>query len=233
MLLETMLEDLERERGQEGAPACLSDSILEELVAETPPSPEAEVAQKHLADCLRCVHAYASLRRLFDLATPEDLGEVAPVQARAPGLFARAVGFCESMLRRPVASGWAVSGALAAVLLTWIITSEVQWRIQKVGLPGGIPSEMIGLAHRADATSATIRGVIDTVRDATAHGVEAHVLTIRDSGGATYVLFAWGPAMVRQGQIIEIRATFVPANEPGAAPTYKGIAQELVETQSR
>ena len=87
---------------------------------------------------------------------------------------------------------------------------------------------MLSLAHRSDARTATVAGTVSAIRDATSHGVEAYVVTLRDPGGATYVLFAWGPPAVRQGQSVEVRATFAQVSESGPPLTYKGIAQEFL-----
>jgi hypothetical protein len=97
--------------------------------------------------------------------------------------------------------------------------------------PGGSPSEIIAFAHRDDAVSRTITGTVDAIRDATSHGVDAHVLTLRDSAGTSYVLVTSGLPAVQQGQSVEIRATFSRAGEPGLPLTYKGIAQDIMPTR--
>lgn len=229
-LLDTVLEDLDRKRQQGPLPGCLSETVLEALITERLAAPVIETAHAHLRECLGCMHAYASLRRLLELAVPEGLVDEVAVPAPVRTVQERIVHFWRNTIGRPIPAGWALGAATAAVLLTWMTLTVSQVGVLRPHPSGGTPgpSEMIGLAHRGDARTATVTGTVTAIRDATSHEVEAHVVTLRDPGGATYVLFAWGPPAVRQGQSVGVRATFAQVSESESPLTYKGIAQEFL-----
>src|SRR6266545_5495780 len=198
-LLDTVLEDLDRKRRQGRLSGCLSDILLEALITGRLALPEVETAHAHLRECLGCMHAYASLRWLLELVVPDGFVDEVAVPAPVRTVRERIVHFWRNTIGRPIPAGWALGAATAAVLLTWMTLTVYQVSVLRPYPSDGTPrpSEMIGLAHRGDARTATVTGTVNAIRDATSHGVEAYVVTLRDPGGATYVLFAWGSPSVR------------------------------------
>src|SRR5262245_542365 len=187
-LLDLVREDFDRRREEDraqretiilgggGLPPCLPETVLEALISDTLPPSEVDAAQTHLAECLRCVHAYANIRCLLELASPVSITEEVPSRTRDRRAWGRAIELCQNVLVRPIPAGWAVGGAMAVLALTWMIASYPASVGLRVSPGSRVPSGMIGLAHRPDATTATITGVVEAIRDATSHGVEAHIV---------------------------------------------------------
>src|SRR5262249_29245939 len=150
------------------------------------PTSEVEAAQTHLAECLQCVHAYARLRRLLELAAPDIIKCETPARARGRRAWRRVLGVCQRLFRQPIPAGWAVSGAVAMLVLTWMISSHPR-QDEALRFPPGRTVPSLGVigrdAERSHATSVTVAGVVDTIRDTTSHGVTAHILTLTDSAG--------------------------------------------------
>ena len=91
--------------------------------------------------------------------------------------------------------------------------------------PGPAGPDRLRPAHRQNTR--TISGIVSSVRDATSNGVEAHVLSLKEASGATYLLFTWGRPTVRPGDAVEIDALFAAA-APGADPAvYQGVVTEV------
>ena len=221
--------------GAATSPGCLGVALLGDLVAGRPGPVERERAEAHLADCLSCLHRLVQLRGdLRAAATPPPasrrlrgtldrlLGE--PV---TPPMGERAVAAVRRLFRVRVPA-WGVAGLAAAlVLATWVATQHgsrapggVDWPIPDTTRPDALTP-----AHRR--ASATISGVVKSVRDATSNGVNAHVLNLTDSAGTTYMLFTWGPPTVRAGDAVEIQALFTGMTREGGAPVYQGVVTEV------
>ena len=73
-------------------------------------------------------------------------------------------------------------------------------------------------------TARTVSGVVGAIRDANANGVEAHVVSVTDSAGTTYLLFVWGPPTVRAGELVEIDAVVASATDATGRSVYQGVA---------
>src|SRR4029434_2654359 len=61
--------------------------------------------------------------------------------------------------------------------------------------------------------SRTVSGGVRSPRDATTNGIEAHVVSLKDSSGATYVLFAWGQPTVHLGESVEADGIFTSTTQ--------------------
>ena len=73
----------------------------------------------------------------------------------------------------------------------------------------------------------TVSGVVSSIRDATSSGVEAHVVSLKDTSGATYVLFAWGRPTIGPGDAVEIEAIFTATTQTAGRPVYQGMATQF------
>ena len=188
----------------------------------------------HLDECLICLDRFVELRdALHGVATPAPVSprlatRLEQLLGRTPAvpLPVRLVARVRRALdvRIPV---WAVTGiAAAVVLLTWGTAHyasrpiETEWPV-----PSPTEPDRLRPAHRQ--STRTVWGVVSSIRDATSNGVEAHVLSLKDASGATYLLFTWGRPTVRPGDAVEIEALFAAA-APGADPAvYQGVVTEV------
>jgi len=168
----------------------------------------------HLDECLICLNRFVELR---------DLRHGVAEPARP----ARLVASVRRALRVRIPA-WAVAGMAAGlVLFTWVATQHLQWPVAGVEWPAPGPAgpDRLRPAHRQNTR--TISGIVSSVRDATSNGVEAHVLSLKEASGATYLLFTWGRPTVRPGDAVEIDALFAAA-APGADPAvYQGVVTEV------
>jgi hypothetical protein len=217
------------------SPSCLGDHMLGDLVAGRLLPVPRERVEAHLAECLSCLHRLVQLRddlRAIAIPPPASprlrrtldrlLGEPSTAPARERVAAALRGAF---RLRVPA---WGVAGlAVALVLATWVTTQYVSRAPGRVDwpLPEGTRPDALTPTHRR--ASGTISGVVKSVRDATSNGVNAHVLSLTDSAGTTYMLFTWGPPTVRAGDAVEIQALFTGMTREGGAPVYQGVVTEL------
>jgi hypothetical protein len=185
-------------------------------------------ARAHLDHCLVCLNRSVELRDdLHAVTSPE------PASPRLARRLAQLLGEEREAVRSAgVLAGlrrafdlrvpaWAVAGGAAAlVLLTWVATQHVDL-VRGVSTPPGRLTPL----HRQGVTH--VAGVVSSVRDATANGVAAHVLSIRDASGATYVLFTWGPPTVGPGDAVEIEALFTSVAREAGPTVYQGVVTEL------
>ena len=189
----------------------------------------------HLDECLICLDRFVELRDVrHGVAEP---AQVSPRLARRLELLlgrapaetrpARLVASVRRALRVRIPA-WAVAGMAAGlVLFTWVATQHLQWPVAGVEWPAPGPAgpDRLRPAHRQNTR--TISGIVSSVRDATSNGVEAHVLSLKEASGATYLLFTWGRPTVRPGDAVEIDALFAAA-APGADPAvYQGVVTEV------
>jgi hypothetical protein len=221
-LTDRLVEDLER-RADGPSAGCLVPAILERrLAGGLDPAAQANV-DAHLNECLACLNAYVELRdQLQGMADPAPVSPVlrtvldeligdAPPRPKRPRAAER--------LRRLVTARfpvWAVAGVAAAVLLAWGID---HYRTLQPA-----PAH---LAPAHSQTTRTVSGVVNSVRDATSNGVDAYVVSLTDTSGATYVLFAWGRPSVHTGEPVEIDAVFAKSSESADRPVYQGVATAL------
>jgi hypothetical protein len=222
--------DLDREAGSP-ASGCLEISILGQRVADGLAPTERQRVDAHLDECLACLNAITELR--------DSLHGVAVAGPVSPGLRQTLDGligqepperFWEWVvggLRRgfgfrvPV---WAVAGAAAAVLLGWVAVHELE-RGSRQAEQSAKNGDRLAPAHFQ--TARTISGVVSSVRDTTSNGVEAYIVSLRDTRGATYVLFAWGPPTVHSGERVEIDGVFTSASQDTGDAVYQGVATAL------
>ena len=212
----------------------LTHSLLDRLERDADGHPFS-AAESHLDACLVCLDRFLALGDARNgLAAPapasraltrrlEQLLGRAPtatVSARIAERIRLALG-----LRLPA---WAVAGMAAGlVAFTWVATQYIERPVagldQRVIDPTG--PDRLRPANRQ--TTRTVSGVVSSIRDATSSGVEAHVLSLKDASGATYLLFTWGRPTVRPGDAVEIEALFAAA-APGADPRiYQGVVTEV------
>ena len=231
-LTERLVEDLDRQAAPPSG--CLEPSLLGQFVTGSlDPQTRARV-DAHLEGCLACLDRFVELRDYVmsvDVAEPvsprlrrqlERLIDAEPVG----GLRARSV----ERLRRVFVfrvPAWAVAGMAAAIVaVTWLAASQFQRPGAIVEWPFPAPnSERLTPTHRQ--VPRTVSGVVSSIRDATSDGVEAHVVSLKDASGATYVLFAWGRPTVRPGDSVEIDGIFTSATQSAGTPAYQGVATQL------
>jgi hypothetical protein len=193
-----------------------------------------ERMETHLDECLTCVNRYTELRDdLQAIAAPEPVspalrqklerliggGRRERFSTRLLGSLRRAC-----VLRVPA---WSVIGVAAGIML---ITWTVAYNRQRPGAPAewpvdfSSPSQLIPM-HRQ--VPRKVSGVVSSIRDATSNGVEAHIVSVKDTSGATYVLFAWGRPTVGPGDSVEIDGIFTRATQSAGTPVYQGVATQL------
>ena len=213
-----LVEDLER-RAETPASDCVTALDLEHrLAGRLDPSAQARV-DGHLEPCLTCLNAFVELRdHLQGLADPAPASPVlrrvldgligeGPRGPREPGTGSR--------LRRLVTArfpAWAVAGVAASLVVVWGVG-----HYRSVEAPAR-------LAPVHTQTARTVSGVVGAIRDANANGVEAHVVSVTDSAGTTYLLFVWGPPTVRPGELVEIDAVVASAPDATGRSVYQGVA---------
>ncbi len=208
----------------------LTDRLLDDLEREGPAHPFT-ASDAHLGECLLCLNRFVELRDVVHgMATPQ------PVSRRLTRAFDRLQGrpstetLVESLRRVLVfrVPAWAVAGMAAAlVVLTWVTTQYVERPDVGVQWPLPDPTRPDPLKPAHGQGARIVTGVVSSIRDATTNGVDAHVLSLKDASGATYVLFTWGPPSVKPGDKVEIEALFTGGAQGGGAPVYQGIVTEV------
>jgi len=212
----------------------LTDRLLQDLEREASHHPF-PASEAHRSECLACLDRFVELRDdVHALAAPapvsprlarkldELLGRTSPepFRARLTQSARRALVF-----RVPA---WAVAGMAAAlVALTWVTTQHMYRPTAGVQWPLPDPTRPDPLNPAHGQGSRTVVGVVSSVRDATSNGVDAHVLSLKDASGATYVLFTWGRPTVRPGDAVEIEALFTSVAQGAGPPVYQGVVTEL------
>jgi S1-C subfamily serine protease len=71
-LLEHLREELRRDRQTGVREGCLSETALQAIADGSLGVLETSAARQHMAGCLECLHAYAELRALWEMATSSD-----------------------------------------------------------------------------------------------------------------------------------------------------------------
>lgn len=222
-LTQRLVEDLDR---QDYSSSCLRIALLEQFATGSLDPRTRERVDGHLNDCLPCLNKFTELRDdLHCIAAP---GPTSPMLAKhlnkliggKPGWLQRAFVF-------RVPAGWAAAGMAAAILITWTITYTSQRSNTTVEWPFFDPTSSERLKPAHSQAPRTVSGVVSSIRDATSNGVEAHVVTLKDTSGATYVLFAWGRPTVRPGDSVEIDGIFTGATQTAGLPVYQGIVTQL------
>lgn len=220
---------------QAGLPSggCLGLGPLERFASGNLDRLERERVEAHLDDCLACLGRFVELRdQLHGIASP---GSVSPILARrldtllgkesGQTLRARVVERLRRAFVVPVPA-WAVAGMAILMLITWVATYRLQRSGSTVDWPVDFksPGELRPMHQQAPRT---VSGVVSSIRDATSNGVEAHIISLRDTSGATYLLFAWGRPTVGPGDSVEIDGTFTSATQSAGLPVYQGVATKL------
>jgi hypothetical protein len=212
----------------------LTDRLLNRLERDADGHP-LNASESHLDECLGCLDRFVALRDLHHgLAAP------LPASRRLAGWLEQRLGRAPAetlparladRVRRAMhfrVPAWAVAGMAASLIVfTWMGSHYLE-------RPGAGGESPLGTVSRPDRlqpayrqTPRTISGVVSSIRDATANGVEAHVLDLKDATGTTYLLFTWGRPTVRPGDAVEIDALFA-ASLPGAdARVYQGVVTEV------
>lgn len=226
-LTQRLAADLDRRASSD----CLGLAILEDFATGRLDARTRERVDAHLDDCLTCLDRFVEfLDYLQGVDAPEPVAsrlrrQIERLIGTEPveGLRARSV----ERLRRAFVfrvPAWAVAGMAAAIVaVTWMAAFQFQRPGATAEWPFPAPSsERLTPAHRQ--VTRTISGVVSSIRDATANGVEAHVVSLKDAAGATYVLFSWGPPTVRPGDSVEIDGIFTSATQSAGLPVYQGVA---------
>jgi hypothetical protein len=193
-----------------------------------------ERVERHLDECLTCVNRYVELRDdLQGIAAPEPVFPALRQKLdrliggeRRERFPTRLVGNLRRacVLRVPA---WAVVGVAAGIMLiTWPVASHLQHRGIPVEWPVDFssPGQLVPMRQQEPRK---VLGVVSSIRDATSNGVEAHIVSLRDASGATYVLFAWGRPTVDPGDSVEIDGIFTRATQSAGTPVYQGVAIQL------
>jgi predicted anti-sigma-YlaC factor YlaD len=219
-LTDRLLNELDR-RGDAPAAGCLGRVLVGQRLAGRLDGPTQARVDAHLETCLACLDTFVEIRdHLQGLADPQP---VSPTLRRvldelvADAPRPRRQSESRERFRRLVTvrfPAWAVAGVAAAVILTWGIAHYVERA-----------PERLTPAHTQ--TTRTVSGVVSSVRDATSNGVDAHVVSLTDRSGATYVLFAWGRPTVHAGEAVEIEGIFASAKDTGGQPVYQGVATAM------
>lgn len=231
-LTQRLLEDLDREADLPSS-QCLGLALLGEFATGALEPPARGRVEAHLNACLTCLDRFVELRdHLHGIAAP---GRVSPMLARnldtllgrepAKGFWTRLVeGLRRALVFRVPA--WAVAGMAVLMLITWAAAHKFQRSGAAVEWPVDFsrPGQLTPM-HRQ--VPRTVSGVVSSIRDATSNGVEAHVVSLKDTAGATYVLFAWGRPTVRLGDSVEIDGIFTSATQSAGMPVYQGVATQL------
>jgi len=212
----------------------LTNRLLDELDREA--AGHAFMASDaHLDGCLMCLDRFVELRDVVHrMATPQPVSRrlaraLDRLQGRAPADALR-TRLIDSVRRAFVirVPAWAVVGMAAALLvLTWVATQHVYQPAVSVQWPLPDPTRPDPLRPAHAQGARTVTGVVSAVGDATSHGVDAHVLSLTDASGATYLLFTWGRPTVRPGDTVEIEALFTSIPQRAGPPVYQGVVTEL------
>jgi hypothetical protein len=213
---------------------CLGLVLLERFATGDVDPPTRERVEAHLDQCLTCVHRYVELRDdLQAMAAPE------PVSPMLRQTLERLIGAdrrerfptrVAGRLRRAFVfrvPAWAAVGVAAGIM---VITWTVAHNLQRPGTPAPWPVDFSSpgqLAPMNRQVPRTVSGVVSSIRDATSHGVEAHIVSLKDTSGATYVLFAWGRPTVGPGDSVEVDGIFTSATQSAGTPLYQGVATQL------
>ena len=222
-LTERLVDDLDRQAAP--ASGCLEPSLLERFAAGSLDPQTRARMDAHLEGCLTCLNRFVEIRGdLHAIAAPGRVSS--PLRTRLDTLIGEAPG--GGWLRRAFAfrvPAWAAVGAVTVLLLTWVAVARYQRPGGTVEWPFPDTSGSARLTPAHSQTARTVSGVVSSIRDATSNGVEAHVVSLKDTAGATYVLFAWGRPTVKAGESVEIDGIFSGAAQ-GAGPTtvYQGVA---------
>jgi hypothetical protein len=231
-LARRLLENLDRQTDVPSS-SCLDAALLEDLLGGRLDGTARQRAASHLDECLPCLDRFVELRdHLAGIAAP------APVSPRLLKTLDELIGPPpgETAWQRLIESArralefrvplWAATGIAVVVL----VTALAAHRFQQPGAPVEWPVDFsspgqLTPTHRQ--ASRTVAGTVSSVRDATSNGVEAHVVSVKDTAGATYVLFAWGPPLVGPGDPVEVQAIFTAAASGEGKPVYQGVATQL------
>ena len=225
-LTQRLLEGWDR---QAVSSSCVGLSLLGQFASGRLDPHTRERVDTHLNDCLACLNRFVELRDdLHGVAAP---GHVSPLLTRTlNGLIRQESNWVRRALIFRVPASWAAVGMAAAILITWTITYTFQRPSTTVEWPFPVsdPTSPDRLKPARSQAARTVSGVVSSVRDATSNGVEAHVVSLKDASGATYVLFAWGRPAVRPGDAVEIDGIFTSATQsPAGLPVYQGVATQL------
>ena len=231
-LTQRLLEDLDR-RTHLPSDRCLELGLLEHFARGSLGRVDRERVESHLGNCLACLDRFVELRdHLQGIAAP---GPVAP---RLASTLDTLVGreprerfwthVAEALRRASVfkVPVWAAAGMAALVLITWVGAHKFQRPDATIEWPVDFSSPG-KLTPTNRQMSRTVSGVVSSLRDATTDGIEAHVVSLKDSSGATYVLFAWGQPTVRLGDSVEAEGIFTSATQSAGLPVYEGVATQL------
>ena len=208
----------------------LTDRLLDDLEGEGPAHPFT-ASDAHLGECLLCLNRFVEQRDVaHGMAAPQPVSrQLTRALDRLQGR--PSAGTLIDSLRRVLVfrvPAWAVAGMAAAlVVLTWVVTQHVYQPAVGVQWPLPDPTRPDPLKPAHGQGPRTVTGVVSSIRDATTNGVDAHVLSLKDASGATYVLFTWGTPSVKPGDKVEIEALFTEGAQGGGPAVYQGVVTEV------
>ena len=123
---------------------------------------------------------------------------------------------------RTAAARQAIIAAAIEVLGTEGHRALTNARLQEVS---GLSRGLVG--YHFGARQGLLEAVVGSIRDATSNGVDAHVISVTDAAGATYVLFAWGRPTIRAGESVEVVGIFTSTGQSAGSPVCQGVATAL------
>lgn len=237
-LTQRLVDDLDRQSEvPSGSTRCLAPSLLGEFATGSLDSQTRERVDIHLDACLACLNRVVELRDdLHGLAAPGD------VSARLVTALNQLIGdqpeersfwtHTAERVRRALVfrvPAWTVAAVVAAMLITWTVAYKFQQPDARIGWPANVsdPTSPGRLTPAERGVTRTVSGVVSSIRDATSSGVEAHVVSLKDASGATYVLFAWGRPTVGPGDAVEIDGIFTTVSQNAGLPVYQGMATQF------
>jgi len=232
-LTERLVGDLDR-RADLPLDSCPELPLLEQLATGQLDPPAGELVDRHLDDCLACLNRFVELRDFLQgvatpaPASPRLVRRLEQLLGRAPGW--RWGAHIIDTLRRALifrVPAWAISGAAVALLVTWTAAYRIQRPGTGVEWPFADPTTSEQLTPAHSTSTRTITGVVSSTRDATSNGVEAYIVSLKDSSGAMYDLFAWGRPTAHPGDSVEIDGVFKGPTESTGPPVYQGVVMQL------
>ena len=232
-LTERLVGDLDR-RADLPLESCPGLPLLEQLATGQLDPPARERVDRHLDDCLPCLNRFVELRDFLQgvataaPASPRLVRRLEQLLGRAPGRRwgTRIIDTLRRALTFRVPA-WAVAGAAVVLLVTWTAAYKLQGPGTGVEWPFADPTTSGRLTPAHSTSTRTITGVVSSTRDATANGVEAYIVSLKDSSGAMYVLFTWGRPTVHPGDSVEIDGVFTGATPSTGPPVYQGVVMQL------
>jgi len=229
-------DELRRRRRTGFSEQCLSETTLQALVDGSLGALETAAARSHMSQCLECLHAYAELRVLWEMASSSSTGSI---WQRAAQRFRRAIGARVPAWVVPLAA--TVPVAAAAVL--WLrlssgTTTELttprspsaalsMTALSDKGCPGRGGPSAPQIARAAAPTAGPVRGSVSRIVQAS-QGAVVQVLPFGKDGrprdcASGFFISADGAVVTASHAVQGARDIFVKISN-GAVFPVEGIS---------